>query len=110
MTRFPSCGPPTGRAEHGGHKGQVNLSLLVVYRGDIIYERYAPGMNMHTRTRTWSTAKSISSTITGIAVDKGLLDLNGPLPFDSPPAPRKGIADPRKSIRLRDGLHMSSGL
>lgn len=98
------------RVGHGGHKGQVTLSLLVAYRGDIVYERYAPGVNMHTRTRTWSTAKSISSTITGIAVDKGLLDLNGPLPFDWPPDPRKGIADPRKSIKLRDVLHMSSGL
>jgi len=98
------------RVGHGGHKGQVTLSLLVVYRGDIIYERYAPGVNMHTRTRTWSTAKSISSTLLGIAVDKGLLDLNGPLPFDWPPDPRKGIADPRKNIKLRDVLHMSSGL
>ncbi len=97
------------RAAHG-HKGQVTLSLLVVYRGDIVYERYAPGVNMHTRTRTWSTAKSISSTLIGIAVDKGLLDLNGPLPFDWPPDPRKGIADPRKNIKLRDVLHMSSGL
>lgn len=93
------------RAGHGGHKGQVTLSLLVVYRGDIVYERYAPGVNMYTRTRTWSTAKSISSTITGIAVDKGILDLNGPLPFDWPPDPRKGIADPRKNIKLRDVLH-----
>jgi hypothetical protein len=98
------------RAGHGGHKGQVTLSLLVVYRGDIVYERYAPGMNMHTRTRTWSTAKSISSTLIGIAVDKGILELNEPLPFDWPPDPRKGIADPRKSIKLRDALHMSSGL
>jgi hypothetical protein len=98
------------RVGHGGHKGQVTLSLLVVYRGDIVYERYAPGMNMHTRLRTWSTAKSISSTLIGIAVDKGLLKLNEPLPFDWPPDPRKGIADPRKSIKLRDVLHMSSGL
>ncbi len=98
------------RASHGGHKGQVTLSLLVVYRGEIVYERYAPGVSMHTRTRTWSTAKSISSTITGIAVDKGILKLNEPLPFDWPPDPRKGIADPRKSVRLRDVLHMSSGL
>lgn len=98
------------RAGHGGHKGQVTLSLLVVHRGDILYERYAPGVNMHTRTRTWSTAKSISSTLTGIAVDKGLQKLDAPLPFDWPPDPRKDIADPRKSIKLRDVLHMSSGL
>ena len=77
---------------------------------NIIYERYTPGVNMHTRSRTWSTAKSISATLTGIAVDKGLLDLDGPLPFTWPPDPQKGITDPRKRIRLRDVLHMSSGL
>lgn len=98
------------RLGHGGNEGQLTLSFLVVYRGEIVYERYAPGMNMHTRTRTWSTAKSISSTLIGIAVDKGLLKLDEPLPFDWPPDPRKGIADPRKSIKLRDVLHMSSGL
>jgi CubicO group peptidase (beta-lactamase class C family) len=98
------------RVKHGGHKGQVTLSLLVVHRGNIIYERYAPGVNMHTRMRTWSTAKSISSTLTGIAVDKGLLDLDTSLPFTWPPDPRKGIADPRERIKLRDVLHMSSGL
>ena len=98
------------RAGHGGHKGQVTLSLLVVHHGNIIYERYAPGMNMHTRMRTWSTAKSISATLTGIAVDRGLLDLNGPLPFTWPPDPQKGVPDPRQRIKLRDVLHMSSGL
>ena len=98
------------RVGHGGNEGQVTLSLLVVHRGEIIYERYMPGVNMHTRTRTWSTAKSISSTITGIAVDQGLLKLDEPLPFNWVPEPGKGVKDPRKTIRLRDVLHMSSGL
>ncbi len=69
------------RVKHGGHQGQVTLSLLVIHGGDIVYERYAPGVNMHTRTRTWSTAKSITSTLVGMAVDKGLLKLDEPLPF-----------------------------
>jgi len=98
------------RVGHGGHAGQVTLSLLVVYRGEIVYERYAPGVNMYTRTRTWSTAKSILSTLVGIAVDKGLLRLDAPLPFNWPPDPREGIPDPRSRITLRHVLHMSSGL
>ena len=45
---------------------QVTLSLLVVHRGRIIHERYAPGVDVTTRTRTWSTAKSIAVTLIGI--------------------------------------------
>src|SRR5262249_55978925 len=46
------------RKEHG-HSSQITLSLLVVHKGDIILERYAPGVDLTTKTRTWSTAKSI---------------------------------------------------
>jgi CubicO group peptidase (beta-lactamase class C family) len=98
------------RAAHGGHDGHVTLSLLVVHRGDIVLERYAPGVDMHTRTRTWSTAKSITSTIIGLAVDKGLLSLDKPLPFQWPPNEKTSATDPRRQITLRHVLHMSSGL
>src|SRR5690606_30093211 len=42
---------------------QVTLSLVIVHGGKIIHERYAPGVDMTTRTRTWSTAKSIAVTL-----------------------------------------------
>ena len=47
---------------------QDTLSLLVVYKGDIILERYADGVDRDTRTRTWSTAKSIAVTLIGMLV------------------------------------------
>jgi CubicO group peptidase (beta-lactamase class C family) len=122
------------RVGHGGDPEEVTLSLLVVYRGRIVYERYAPGIDISTRTRTWSTAKSIASTLIGIAAGEGLLDLDAPLPFNWPPGelaelesrvarahpavlvepfPPKGLAaapDPRRAITLRHALNMSSGL
>jgi CubicO group peptidase (beta-lactamase class C family) len=98
------------RVSHGGHRGQVTLSLLVIHGGDIIYEHYAPGVNMQTRTRTWSTAKSMTSTLVGIAVGKGLLKLDEPLPFKWEPAGAGAVSDPRRKITLRHVLHMSSGL
>ncbi len=89
---------------------QITLSLLVVHKGRIIHERYAPGVDMHTRTRTWSTAKSIASTLVGILVDQGKLKLDDPLGFEwLPKAPSPG-ADPRNEITLRHVLNMSSGL
>jgi CubicO group peptidase (beta-lactamase class C family) len=98
------------RVAHGGHVGQVTLSLLVIHGGEIVYERYAPGVTMHTRTRTWSTAKSISSTIIGIAVADGLLVLDEPLPFTWPPDEDSRAPDPRRRITLRHVLNMSTGL
>ena len=88
---------------------QVTLSLLVVHRGRIIHERYAPGVDMTTRTRTWSTAKSIASTLIGMLVDEGKLALDAPLGYDFLPAAATG-GDPRAGITLRHVLNMSSGL
>jgi len=90
---------------------QVTLSLIVVYDGRIIHERYAPGVDMHTRTRTWSTAKSIAGTLIGMVVDQGKLALDEPLPIDWLPARASSPdTDPRRRITLRQVLNMSSGL
>ena len=89
---------------------QVTLSLLVVHKGRIIHERYAPGVDMTTRTRTWSTAKSIAATLIGILVDGGKLGLDRPLGFEWLPRGRGAVQDPRSAITLRHVLNMSSGL
>ncbi|MYK87569.1 MAG: serine hydrolase, partial [Acidobacteria bacterium] len=89
---------------------QVTLSLLVVHQGEIIHERYAPGFDMMTRTRTWSTAKSIASTLMGMLVDEGKLKLDEPLGYDFFPAAAAPDQDPRSEITLRHVLNMSSGL
>ena len=89
---------------------QDTLSLMVVYKGDIIHERYADGVNMHTRTRTWSTAKSITATLVGMLVDEGRMSLDEPLNVEWLPALPNPDADPRNAITLRHVLNMSTGL
>jgi len=89
---------------------QVTLSLLIVHRGKLIHERYAPGVTMGTRTRTWSTAKSIAVTLFGILADQGRMNLDEPLGFDWLPRARSPETDPRAAITLRHVLNMSSGL
>ena len=91
---------------------QVTLSLLVVHNGRIIHERYAPGMDMTTRTRTWSTAKSIAVTLIGMLVDEGRMHLDEPIGLDWVPRTRSSsqATDPRNAITLRHLLNMSSGL
>ena len=89
---------------------QVTLSLLIVHEGRIIHERYAPGVDVSTRTRTWSTAKSIAVTLFGILADEGQLALDEPLGFDWLPRAASPDTDPRAEITLRHVLNMSSGL
>jgi len=89
---------------------QVTLSLIVVYKGEIIHERYADGVDMKTRTRTWSSAKSIASTLIGMLVDEGRLELDAPLGIEWLPDVGSHEHDPRDAITLRHVLNMSSGL
>ncbi|MDX1480371.1 MAG: serine hydrolase [Woeseiaceae bacterium] len=89
---------------------QDTLSLIVVHDGDIVLERYAEGVDRTTRTRTWSTAKSIAATLIGILVDEGRLELDAPLGFGWLPDVRDPEQDPRNAITLRHVLNMSSGL
>ena len=89
---------------------QVTLSLIVIHKGTIIHERYADGVDMTTRTRTWSTAKSIAATLFGMLVDDGRLDLDASLGIKWLPDVEGVDNDPRNAITLRHLLNMSSGL
>ncbi|MGB1656253.1 MAG: serine hydrolase domain-containing protein [Longimicrobiales bacterium] len=89
---------------------QVTLSLMVVHEGRIIHERYAPGVDVSTKTRTWSTAKSIAVTLIGMLVDEGKLELDAPLGFEWLPEALSPEQDPRNEITLRHVLNMASGL
>ncbi|MDP7041597.1 MAG: serine hydrolase domain-containing protein, partial [Gammaproteobacteria bacterium] len=89
---------------------QDTLSLMVIYKGDIIHERYADGVDRYTRTRTWSTAKSITATLVGMLVDEGRMSLDEPLGLEWLPPVQNPGADPRHTITLRHVLHMSTGL
>ncbi len=91
-------------------KEQVTLSLLIVHKGQIIHERYAEGVNMNTKTRTWSTAKSIAATLIGMLADEGKMSLDKPLGIEWLPRERNPEFDPRSEITLRQVLNMSSGL
>ena len=89
---------------------QVTISLIVLHKGEIIHERYADGVDMNTRTRTWSAAKSIASTLIGMLVDDDRLKLDAPLGIEWLPDVGNADDDSRKDITLRHVLNMSSGL
>lgn len=85
---------------------QNTRGLVVVYRGKILAERYADGWGPRTPQISWSMGKSIASALTGVMVERGHYGLDDPAPVDE----WQGERDPRRGIRIRDLLRMSSGL
>ena len=81
-------------------------AVIVVQQGRIVSEVYAPGFDMHTSQRTWSVAKSLAGTITGVAVRRGLIGVDRPAPVPEWQAP----GDPRAGITTDQLLRMASGL
>ena len=91
-------GPGTG--------GDRTTAVIVLKDGKIIAERYRSGWTMHTPQRTWSVAKSLTSTLVGRAVQMGLLDVTKPASVPGWQTP----GDPRAAITWSQLLRMNSGL
>ena len=84
-----------------------SFCLLVIRHGTLVYERYWNGADATTQSPSWSIAKSYSSTLVGIAIDRG--DLPGLDTSVSVYVPEwKG--DDRVAITIRNLVSMTSGL
>ena len=81
-------------------------AIVVVYDGKIIGEEYARGWTKDTPQISWSEGKSITAALIGILIQQGHFELNDPAPVRE----WQKEGDPRAAIRIRDLLHMSSGL
>ncbi|MFQ5704968.1 MAG: serine hydrolase domain-containing protein [Gemmatimonadales bacterium] len=88
------------------NQGQNTRALVVTYKSKIIGERYAPGFTKDTPQISWSMGKSITAALVGILVQRGELQLDEPAPV----AAWQKQGDPRRDIKIKDLMHMSSGL
>jgi len=81
-------------------------AVVIVYNGQIIAERYAPGIDQNTKLIGWSMSKSVINALLGILVREGKCAVSdlAPVPEWSDPA------DPRHNITIDQLLRMSSGL
>ena len=80
--------------------------MVVVYKGQIVGERYMPGITKDTQLESWSMGKSLIATLVGLVIKDGDLSLDDPAPI----AEWRRPGDPRAPIRVRDVMRMSSGL
>jgi CubicO group peptidase (beta-lactamase class C family) len=81
-------------------------ALVVVHRGRIVAERYAPGFNAAMPLIGWSMAKAALNALVGLRVKDGKLAVT-----DRALLPEwREEGNPRRDISLDDLLRMSSGL
>jgi CubicO group peptidase (beta-lactamase class C family) len=81
-------------------------ALVIVHKGRVVAERYAPGFGMENPLPGWSMAKTVINALVGIMIGQGRLSLDGPLPVPE----WRGPGDPRRRITLDHLMRMSSGL
>lgn len=82
-------------------------AFVVTWKGRIVGERYGEGITMTTPLESWSMGKSVTSTIMGTLIHKGVYTLEQPAPI---PEWQAQPNDPRAAIRIQDILRMSSGI
>jgi CubicO group peptidase (beta-lactamase class C family) len=51
-------------------------SLLIIKGGELIYERYGRGYTAKNRHISWSVAKSVTTALAGVAVNRGALSIS----------------------------------
>ena len=81
-------------------------AFVVTWKGRLIGERYGEGITPITPLESWSMGKSVTSTIMGTLIQKGVYSLEQPAPIPE----WQGEGDKRKEIRIQDILRMSSGI
>jgi CubicO group peptidase (beta-lactamase class C family) len=85
---------------------EQTAAFVVTWKGQIIGERYAQGITVHTPLESWSMGKSLTATLMGILINQGVYELWQPAPVPE----WQSHDDPRAKIRIADLLNMSSGL
>jgi CubicO group peptidase (beta-lactamase class C family) len=81
--------------------------LIIIKNGEIVAERYRYGRGESARFLSFSMAKSVTSMLVGIALDKGVIaSLDDPAQKYATDLARSAYG----ATRIRDLLHMSSGL
>lgn len=88
----------------GNPEVQKTRTLLVLYKGHLLTEKYIEGFTKDTPILGWSMTKSVLATCFGVLEHQGKLEMDWPAPI------AEWKADERKNITLDHLLRMQSGL
>jgi CubicO group peptidase (beta-lactamase class C family) len=84
----------------------LTTAFIVVHNGNIVAERYGLGIGKDTQCESWSMGKSVTATLIGVLIKKGILSLHEKAPISQ----WQKKNDLRSDIKISDLLRMSSGL
>jgi CubicO group peptidase (beta-lactamase class C family) len=79
-------------------------AVVVIYKDQMILEKYADGFDKDSRILGWSMTKSLMSTVFGVLVHQNKIDIQDKAPIVS------WQNDARKNITTNNLLQMNSGL
>ncbi len=84
----------------------MTAAFVVTWKGKFLAERHAKGIMEDTPLESWSMGKSLTATLMGILIKRGVYDLHQPAPIPEWQKP----GDPRQKITISNILNMSSGI
>ncbi len=84
----------------------LTAAFVVTWKGKFLAERHASGITEDTPLESWSMGKSLTATLMGILMQRGVYTLHQPAPIPE----WQGENDPRKQITISNILNMSSGI
>ncbi len=82
-------------------------AVVVIHKGQLVAEKYAPDVDAYTPLPGWSMTKSVTNLLIGALMNDGRLSLSREAPV---PAWQETLGDPRIAITVDQLLRMSSGL
>ena len=82
-------------------------AVVVIHKGQLVAEKYAPGVDAKTPLPGWSMTKSVTNLLIGLLMNDGKLRLTQTAPV---PPWYEDVTDPRGDITIDQLLRMSSGL
>jgi len=82
-------------------------AVVVIHKGQLVAEKYAPGVDADTPLPGWSMTKSVTNLLIGLLMNDGRLRLTQTAPVQ---AWQEDPGDPRGDITIDQLLRMSSGL
>jgi CubicO group peptidase (beta-lactamase class C family) len=87
-------------------------AVVILQRGRIVGERYAPGVTPATPLLGFSMTKSVTNALLGILVRKGMLDMKKPAPIAewSKPGDTRQPITPDQMLRMMSGIRCGQSL
>jgi CubicO group peptidase (beta-lactamase class C family) len=85
-------------------------AVVVLHRGRLVAERYAPGYGLATRLHGWSMTKSVTNALLGVLARQGKVAMQAPLGLPEWAGDGRAALTPDHLLRMVSGLRFGNSL